>query len=93
MSCLVISWWHVRNSHACVPALMFSGVVQASGKAKQKMAAVVDADSEAELAASDSDFEPGMEAEPESEVASSPSAWLEQVHLGSSVGMPSLLIL
>ena len=51
-------------------------LVQASGKAKQKMAAVVDADSEVEAAASDSDFEPGKEAEAESEVGRLLGAWL-----------------
>ena len=65
--CLVLCWW----------------ILQASGKAKQKLAAVVDADSEAEPAASDSDFEPDKEAEAESEVGFLPT---------SNAGHPSMTV-
>lgn len=59
------------------------------------MAAVVDADSEAEPDASESEFEPGKEAEAESEVASSPhavvKAWAGQWQAapGTAARMPS----
>ena len=71
-------------------------LVQASGRAKEKMAAVVGADSEAEPEDSESEFEPAEEAQAESEVPSLSHAWpcvkaWHQAELDSMTGMPSIM--